>query len=48
MDHLRQASLVVCQLAVDHLAKALIDDGLKEEEWPSKWNVASCGLFGER
>ena len=48
MGHLRQASLVVCQLAVNRLAKALFDDGLKDEEWRTKRNVVSCGLFGER
>ena len=48
MDHLRQASLAVCQLAVSRLAKALFDDGLKDKEWHTKGNVANCGLFGER
>ena len=48
MGHLRQASLVVCQSAVNHLAKALFYDGLKHKEWRTKGNVASCGLFGER
>ena len=47
MGHLRQASLVVCQLAVSRLAKALFDNGLKDEEWSTKGNVASCVLFGE-
>ena len=47
-DHLRQASLVVCQLVVNCLAKALSDDGLEDEYWHTKGNVVSCGLFGER
>ena len=47
-NHLRQASLAVCQSVVNHLAKALFDDGLKDKEWRTKGNVVSCGLFGER
>ena len=47
MGHLRQASLVVCQPAVSHLAKALFDDGLEDKEWRTKGNVTNCGLFGE-
>ena len=47
MDHLRQASLVVCQSVVNHLAKALFDDKLKDKEWRTKGNVVSCGLFRE-
>ena len=47
MDHLRQASLVVCQSIVNRLGKALFDDGLKDKEWHKKGNVVSCGLFGE-
>ena len=48
VEHLRQTSLIVCQSVVNRLAKALFDDGLKDEEWQTNKNVASCGLYEER
>ena len=37
MDHLRLASLKVCQSVIDHLAKALFDDGLEDRQWSTNW-----------
>ena len=48
VEHLRQASLVVRQSVVNRLAKALFDDGLKDKEWQTNGNVASCGLYKEQ
>ena len=48
VEHLRQASLVVCQSVVNRLARALFDDGLKDEEWQTNGNVANCGLYEEQ
>ena len=48
MDHLRHASLKVCKSAVDHLARALFDDGLEDLQWSNKGDVTRCRFFGER
>ena len=48
MEHLKQASLEVWQSTVDSLAKALFDDGMGDQEWPTKWEITRCVLFGER
>ena len=48
VEHLRQASLVVHQSVVNRLTKALFDDGLKDKEWRTNGNVASCGLYEEQ
>ena len=48
MEHLKQASLEVRQWAVHRLAKALFDDGMGDQEWPTKWEITRCVLFGER
>ena len=47
MEHLKQASLEVRQSIVDRLAKALFDDGMGDQEWPTKREIARCVLFGE-
>ena len=46
LDHLKQPNLKVQQLIVDHLAKALFDDGLGDKQWPTKREVTRCILFG--
>ena len=39
MDHLRQASLEVCQSEVDRQASALFDDGLGHKQWSTRREV---------
>ena len=46
MEHLRQPSLAVCQLTVDHLAKALFDDELKDQECPLRVMFPSSICLG--
>ena len=48
MEHLKQANLEVRQSTVDRLAKALFDDGMGDQEWPTKQEITRCVLFGER
>ena len=43
MDHLRLASLEVCQSAI---AKALFDNGLEDRQWSTNREVTRCRLFG--
>ena len=44
---MKQASLEVRQSTVDRLAKALFDDGMGDQEWPTKREIIRCVLFGE-
>ena len=46
MEHLKQASLEVCQAVVDRLASILFDDGLGHIQWITRNNVTRCRLFG--
>ena len=46
VDHLRQTSLEVCQLAVDCLARALFNDGLEYKQWSTRQEVTHYRLFG--
>ena len=47
VDHLRQASLEVCQSsAMDRLARALFDDRLEDRQWSTRQEVTRCRLFG--
>ena len=33
---------------MDRLAKILFDDRMGDKEWPTRWEITRCVLFGER
>ena len=46
MDHLRQASLEIWQVVVDHLARVLFKNGLEDKQRSTGQEVTQCRLFG--